>query len=171
MVVPAKPAVRLQPLSQALYEAWLARTVADYAADHVSAGNWDEADALARSRAEFDRYLPQGPATPGQYLFSILAEAEAGQPTAPVGVIWFGELPARPGSRELRGWIYDLYIEPEHRRRRYARQAMLAVESEARERGFQQLGLHVFGSNHGARALYESLGYEVTNVNMSKRLG
>jgi ribosomal protein S18 acetylase RimI-like enzyme len=155
----------------AAYEVWLSRTVAEYAAEHVQAGNWEEAGALARSVAEFHRYLPDGLATPGQFLFSILPPAEAGQPVVPVGVIWFGERAPRPGPGQRRGWIYDLYIEPEHRRRGYARQAMRVLEAEARARGFSYLGLHVFGANHGARALYESLGYEVTNVNMGKNLG
>jgi predicted GNAT family acetyltransferase len=30
--------------------------------------------------------------------------------------------------------------------------------------------LHVFGHNQVARALYEKIGYEVTNVLMSKKL-
>jgi hypothetical protein len=28
----------------------------------------------------------------------------------------------------------------------------------------------VFGFNHGARALYEKLGYEITNLKMAKKL-
>jgi RimJ/RimL family protein N-acetyltransferase len=36
--------------------------------------------------------------------------------------------------------------------------------------GLQRLGLHVFAHNHGARALYESLGYAVASLNMLKPL-
>jgi predicted GNAT family acetyltransferase len=36
--------------------------------------------------------------------------------------------------------------------------------------GLKTLKLHVFGSNHVARKLYETVGYETTNVNMSKNL-
>ena len=33
-----------------------------------------------------------------------------------------------------------------------------------------KIQLHVFGHNSGARALYRKLGYEETNVIMTKRL-
>jgi hypothetical protein len=33
------------------------------------------------------------------------------------------------------------------------------------------IGLHVFGDNLGAHALYAKLGYGVTGINMLKRLG
>ena len=32
------------------------------------------------------------------------------------------------------------------------------------------ISLHVFGHNRVARALYEKLGYETTNVNMTEKL-
>jgi ribosomal protein S18 acetylase RimI-like enzyme len=34
----------------------------------------------------------------------------------------------------------------------------------------RQLGLHVFGHNHGARRLYDSLGFEPTSITMRKPL-
>jgi ribosomal protein S18 acetylase RimI-like enzyme len=39
-----------------------------------------------------------------------------------------------------------------------------------RDKGNTQLRLHVFGNNAVARALYESLGFQTTNVMMSKSL-
>jgi ribosomal protein S18 acetylase RimI-like enzyme len=47
---------------------------------------------------------------------------------------------------------------------------MLALEVKARELGLATLSLHVFVFNHEARALYEKLGYAITNINMSKAL-
>jgi ribosomal protein S18 acetylase RimI-like enzyme len=47
---------------------------------------------------------------------------------------------------------------------------MLLLEEKAREMGLKSLELHVFGSNHVARKLYETIGYETTNVLMSKKL-
>ena len=68
------------------------------------------------------------------------------------------------------GFIYDLRIYDEYQRRGYARQAMLALETKVRELGLDTISLHVFGHNHAAKALYDQLGYEVTNINMSKKL-
>jgi hypothetical protein len=47
---------------------------------------------------------------------------------------------------------------------------VLQLEAIAREMGLQQMGLHVFAHNPGASALYESLGYVVTSLNMLKPL-
>jgi ribosomal protein S18 acetylase RimI-like enzyme len=44
------------------------------------------------------------------------------------------------------------------------------AQIDVKNKGFEQLGLHVFGHNKIARALYESLGFETTNMVMSKKL-
>ena len=36
--------------------------------------------------------------------------------------------------------------------------------------GLQSIGLHVFSQSVGAQALYMSLGYQVTGINMLKQL-
>ena len=36
--------------------------------------------------------------------------------------------------------------------------------------GLHKMGLHVFGHNLAARALYEKLGYVPVNINMEKQL-
>jgi hypothetical protein len=45
---------------------------------------------------------------------------------------------------------------------------MRLAENEARARGMTSLGLNVHGQNMVARSLYESLGYEVTALQMKK---
>ena len=47
---------------------------------------------------------------------------------------------------------------------------MQLAEDYARSQGARTLGLNVFGFNHGARGLYESLGYEVVATKMKKSL-
>jgi len=54
--------------------------------------------------------------------------------------------------------------------RALATAAFAALEGEARARGLAGIGLHVFGHNPGARALYEKLGYETTNLHMFKKV-
>ena len=36
--------------------------------------------------------------------------------------------------------------------------------------GFDTIALHVSGHNQAGRALYEKMGYEITNINMAKKL-
>ena len=57
-----------------------------------------------------------------------------------------------------------------HRRRGYAREALQLGEAEARALGAESIGLNVYGYSAGAQVLYESLGYGITAVNMSKKL-
>ena len=47
---------------------------------------------------------------------------------------------------------------------------MLLAEHQARAHGATQLGLNVFGHNTVARQLYDSMGYELTAINMRKQL-
>jgi ribosomal protein S18 acetylase RimI-like enzyme len=45
---------------------------------------------------------------------------------------------------------------------------MLLAEAEARRRGYNRIGLNVFGGNDVARKLYRSLGYAENAIVMSK---
>jgi GNAT superfamily N-acetyltransferase len=56
------------------------------------------------------------------------------------------------------------------RRKGYGRAMIQAVEQRCREWGVVSIGLSVFGFNLPARALYEQTGFEVTAIQMRKRL-
>ena len=47
---------------------------------------------------------------------------------------------------------------------------MKLAEDYARSHGAHTLGLSVFDFNHGARKLYESMGYETVTTKMKKQL-
>jgi len=143
------------------FTAFLARSIPEYASEKVKAGNWSADEAQERSRQEHTNLLPLGLDTPNHHLYSIELDGEA------VGDIWLA-VDERGGVR--RGFIYDVFVAEAHRRRGIALEAMRLLEAEAGRFSLQSLGLHVFGYNTAARALYEKLGYEVTNINMSKEL-
>lgn len=84
-----------------------------------------------------------------------------------VGYVWF-TIEDRPPGRVV--YIYDIAVDPEHRRKGHAQAALLAVEGYARGHGCIGVMLHVFGSNTRARQLYLKAGYEETNVIMLKRV-
>lgn len=141
-------------------ESYLAVAVQEYAQDKIQAGNYTVSEGLEKASAEFDALLPQGTETPKQHLFSILNdEAEK------VGIIWLAEI--QSGAQRF-AFIYDIRIYEQYRRKGYGTQAMLAVEREAKALGLDRISLHVFGHNKAAQELYEKLGYEITNINMSK---
>ena len=143
------------------FQAFLAQSVPEYASEKVQAGNWTPEEALERSRKDHATLLPEGLASPNQHLYSI----ELGG--RPVGRLWLSVDPQASGGA---GFLYDLQVAEPYRRQGIAREAMRLLEKEALSLGVRSLGLHVFGYNLAARALYEKLGYETTNINMSKAL-
>jgi GNAT superfamily N-acetyltransferase len=89
-----------------------------------------------------------------------LAEAEGGRIVAGGGIAiipWPGS-PEDPSPR--RGWILNIYTEPDFRRRGIARQIMETIVAWCRAEGFVAVSLHA--STFG-RALYESMGFQPTN--------
>ncbi len=152
---------KLVPMTQAEYEAFLARLIPEYAADNVKAGYWDESEALEKSRKQTESLLPQGLQTKDHYLYTLYDGDEA------VGLIW---LRADVDQPKKSGFIFDVEIDEKFRGKGYGRQIMLLIEKKARELGLKSIGLHVFGENRVARNLYESIGYEVSSLNMIKKL-
>ena len=55
--------------------------------------------------------------------------------------------------------MQDLHVRPERQGRGIARRLLEAVEGEARALGCCKLTLEVQENNHGARALYQGLGF------------
>jgi ribosomal protein S18 acetylase RimI-like enzyme len=150
----------LIPMTQPEFEAFLERTIPEYAAEHVRAGNWTEEESLERSRKEFEDLLPQGLSTEDNFLYSLVDGNET------VGLIWM-KVKRHPS---ISGFIYDVFVEEKFRGKGYGKSLMLLLEEKAREMDLKSLELHVFGSNHVARKLYETIGYETTNVMMKKTL-
>lgn len=58
------------------------------------------------------------------------------------------------------GFIDELYVVPEHRRRGFGRQAVEFVEQKAREMGVNAIHLEVDDGNDPALELYRCAGYE-----------
>lgn len=160
-----EPEIELAVMTPATFAPWLAEAIREYADDLAANNGLSPEAALARSERDFNELLPQGPATPQQHVFSILAAPEPGSAPRPIGVIWFAERANPPSA-----FIYDFSVEEAYRGRGYGAQALRAIEAKVRALGLRRIGLHVFGRNTGARRLYERLGYQVTNVNMAKEL-
>lgn len=153
----------LTPLTAEEFTPFFEQAVTGYAADNVAAGRWLEQDALKLAREESEKLMPQGVETPGHFFLGIRAEEHE----QPVGYLWLATM--NRGSVKV-AYIYQVSVKPAHRRRGYARQALLEAEVVARDMGHATMVLNVFASNPGARSLYESLGYAVTNMNMAKPL-
>lgn len=137
---------------------WLALSAANHVAQRVAAGDDPE-----RARSDTDemsaRLFPGGVPGPGQCVFQICEDG------IPVGSLWIGV-----AESPTDWYVWSVDVDEPVRGRGVGRQAMLLGEDVARAAGAVRMGLNVFGSNVVARGLYESLGYEVTSLQMSKPL-
>ncbi len=155
--------MHLRPMTEDEFAVYRPRVVREYAAEHVTAGDWPPDEALARSEAELDTLLPDGLATADTLLMTATDEAGV-----PVGITWVAL--THPRGAPDTAWVFDIEVLADHRGRGLGRALLAAVEAEVARLGIAHLGLNVFGSNTVARRLYESAGYAVVTQQMTKRL-
>lgn len=171
------PVVHLEPMTEPDFATYLEHAQADYAANIVASGLLPAVGARQKSADDFAKLLPDGLDTPGQFLWTAFAGPEETREVDPdgnengdrteVAMIWLGI--------ELRsnGWHafgFDFSVKQSLQRRGYGRAVMAAAEQICRDRDVVSIGLNVFGSNPGARMLYEQEGFEVTATLMRKDL-
>jgi ribosomal protein S18 acetylase RimI-like enzyme len=155
--------VGLVEMSEAAFREYRVKLSRDYAQDKVRAGVWSAEEAEDRAARELEELLPEGTATKGHFLYAVRDESIQ----ATVGNLWLAVLDSSVG---LSVWVYDIVIHEQFRRRGYGAITLGLLEEKARELGAGSVGLHVFGHNDAARALYEKSGYDTTSIVMSKRL-
>lgn len=152
--------VTLVPMTEPEYLAYVEQVIPAYAADKVASGQWLPSEALERSKRSLEELLPRGLDTPEHLLFTMVDGERAA-----VGMLWIAAV-ERAGRRVA--YVYDVSVQPAHRRKGHAASAFAALEDKVRELGLAGIALHVFGHNKGAAALYAKLGYQATNINMFK---
>ena len=134
---------------------WRHSTLQGYAEQIMREGK-SEQEAMAKALHDTDTLLSSGVQTPGHHIVHIVTQAEDARR---VGYLWWF-VADKEGAR--RAFIFDIEIDTPFRRRGYARAALGVLESWARREELASVSLHVFASNTGAIALYESLGYVMT---------
>lgn len=157
------PMTLLTPMTETEFCAYLETAIPDFAQDKVNAGQWVPAESLELSRKGYAESLPQGLATPDNYLFAVRDGATSEQ----IGMLWFA---AQERGGQRIAYVYDVAIDAQHQRKGHASRVFAALEVEVQKRGLSGIALHVFGHNTGAQALYQKLGYLPTNINMFKPL-
>jgi ribosomal protein S18 acetylase RimI-like enzyme len=156
--------VRLVPMTDEEFHRFVERRISVRAARWVARGLWAEDRALETARQGYAEQFPQGRETP-HHRFCHLVD-DAGETR--VGEAWFW---AVEEGGKVQFWINWLEVDPAHRRRGYATEALRLLEEEARRLGADRTLLVVWADNPGARALYERLGYVPSNTTMQKPLG
>jgi ribosomal protein S18 acetylase RimI-like enzyme len=156
--------LRLEPMDDAAFEAFLRRAVPRRAERWVARGIWTPDRALEASRQAYAEQFPQGRKTPGNCLYDVV-DTPSG---SVVGEAWYT---AREGGGKITFWIEWIAIWPEYRRRGFGSELLGLLEQEALRLGADRTGLTVWTDNPRALALYTKLGYTAANVNMVKPAG
>ena len=95
--------------------------------------------------------------------FVPVAQALAARVNLPVvGRVTFQGRDAAWGFASLvgnRAWVFDVVVDPAHRRQGLGRLLMTGLEAEVARRGISSLNLQVLMDNPAANTLYEGLGF------------
>jgi ribosomal protein S18 acetylase RimI-like enzyme len=154
--------VELVPMNEHQFQKYLELAVHRYALENIKAGYRTKEEAEDRSRQDHLRLLHLGLVTPCNYLY-VIKDMASGEE---VGSLWLKvEEDGRPT-----GFIYDIFLEEEHRGKGLGKATLRALERLAKEKGLRALYLHVFAHNPVAIHLYQSTGFVVKSVNMEKRM-
>lgn len=152
---------RLRPLTGEELAEYIDGDLERYVEERVRSG--EQPDTARRiGREQSNALFPEGVPADGQLLFRVLN----GEETA-VGTLWIGPQHA---DQPRAFWVWDVRIDERYRGHGYGRMAMELAEAEARAEGATEIGLNVFGHNHVARKLYDSMGYTATAIRMKKNL-
>ena len=153
-------AVTLQPMPSHDIGPWLEQAEADHVADRMDTG--EDRETALRVAGEMGQHLfPGGLPAHGQFVFVITEDG------LPVGSLWIGAGYDTPADI---WWLWSIEVDVAARGHGLGRQAVRLAEDFARKGGATRLDLNVFGNNTVARGLYESLGYRISTIRMSKVL-
>lgn len=155
--------VKFIPVDENEFNEYMETAIKNYAEEKVKAGNWPDDGALERSVKEFKSLLPEGKDTESNHVYKIL-DTEKNED---VGNLWIAVFK----DGDVKGaYIYDIVVDEVNRGMGYGRETMEELENVVRDLGCDRISLQVFGHNKVAFSLYDSCGYEVTNIVMSKKI-
>ena len=110
---------------------------------------------------EYKKLLPLGFKTEDHLFFTALVDNEF------AGYAWVN---IKRDHGKTSAWGYDIHVLDEFRRKGVAKLIFSELEPLLKEKGVTEIKFHVFGDNFRAIPLYESLGYETTNIVMRKEI-
>ena len=155
--------INLNPISEIEFQSYFEATITSYAEHNVESGRWTQDEASKLAKVEIDAMLPYGLDTPNNLIYV----AESKDKNIPVGYLWVA---IDESSNRKSMFICDIEIHEEFRKQGYAEAAAYSLERYARELGVTSIQANIFGHNKRAQLLSQKLGYQVTNIFVSKQL-
>ena len=153
--------ITLIPMEENEFDTFFEDNIVRYAEENVRSGRWQQHEALERSRAAFQGFLPDGLQSKDQFIFNIFDKEQ----DLKIGILWVEVKMDEPNHP---AFIFDFVIDEPFRGKGFGKRSLNALDEKLQEMGSKSVALHVFGHNTTAFELYKKAGYEVTNINMRK---
>ncbi len=149
-------------MDQTEFQKFYDRSLHEFAKQQSEDTGFSLDECLLKAKLVIDNHFPDGLSTSNQYLYHLKNESlEA------VGYLWF-EIREQINKKKV--FIYDILVEQSFRGLGYSKIMLTWLEAETKRLQIDEISLHVLGYNHRAKALYDSFGFEVTNIYMSKKV-
>ncbi|MDC7872192.1 acetyltransferase [Pantoea ananatis] len=155
--------VSFRSMTEEEYSAYLEYFIPDYAIEIASNYRMSKSDSLTMARQEISKLLAEGVNTHGQILLSIFSKLDVSE--RHVGYLWY-----KPDAAMCTVFIYDFHIFNSFQGEGLGKQALRTFEEDLQDKGFKEIRLRVAGDNARALHVYESSGFGVTGINMSKAI-
>lgn len=132
-----------------------------YIAGNMKAQGINYEQAQEQALKEYEKLLPTGFKTKDHMFFTALVNGEF------AGYAWVN---IKRDHGKVAAWGYDIHVLDEYRRQGVAKEIFSKLEPLLKDKGVSEIRFHVFADNFRALPLYESLGYEKTNIIMRKEI-
>ena len=121
-------------------------------------GEMGEEGDYATMRAKFAEWLER--TIPAEIYRAWVACDEAGTVVAGCGLILIDRAPNPSNMTTYSAYVYNVFVEPDHRQRGLARRLMEEIHAWCRDQRIGMVSLH---SSTFGKHLYETMGYKVSN--------
>lgn len=152
--------MQMKKMEQKEFEVFQQYTTSEYAQMFATEHDVPMEKALEAAKRDVTNYLPEGKNTKDHYFFDLISDQKS------CGYLWFG-VREQTGTKKI--FIFDILVHESARGKGCGKFMLAWLESEAKLMGLNEIYLHVFAKNTVARGLYESTGFQVTNLYMAKK--
>jgi len=155
--------IALRKMKVGEFSTYAAYFVAEYAKEITQNYGYSIEKTLAIAEQDIKDELPEGVATPNNYLLCI--ELYQGIKSELIGYLWYG---LRDEGKTA--FILDFYLLEQFQGQGHGKASLMALEQELAHSRIEQIKLRVAYHNKPALGLYEKTGFNITGYNMVKML-
>ncbi len=146
--------IKLSPITDEELNIFLPDSIDMYAQSMVENNEYPNREIPNRlAENEVYSYFPNGQLRANEHIFSIV---DKNNEDTIVGTTWITIHPRPKFSTAFLVWID---IRPDFRRKGLAKKTLKQLENYVRRFNVAHIDLSVFANNHGARKLYQEMGY------------